>query len=902
MADPFSLAAGIVALLATANRIVNGLSKLAETWEDAPQDFLSIRMSMEHMIYCLGTAMSLIEEHSSLYTNEIKSMLSDIAWQFKLLQDVVDKCLRGNIKKWITRLQWLFQKQRIKGFMTKLEALKSSVSLVLQVAQLAKEQGGLSRFKNYRISKLRQDAISTIKQARNQTLRLAVQGYTPHLIENQQDRKLVKYEEQPIDMANWLAVKLSAPPSEKAVGDSSQSHLQVLPSISALPALLPIKKPTWTKGSSKSSYMFKADEVNTGLVERYGIKSEMRSPRQINGALTMNTVEITKPHDPLPFKPYELQMVASLSAVSQSIPKRGWSIDKSPFWVLEPATTLDRLLQQWTTLKEAQVREILVGDFDTNTKSREGEELAFEIDGDSDGDQDGDHNEDEEADTVFLSGDENQEPSPGPPQHPPTPPSNNLGRPWSNSNEDAHWMEEVRPYLGSRRPNIPAKTSKMPAHQAYVEEERNAAAPDNQGGDTSRRNPFTWLPRQSYPNAPNNHGPIPRQGEAAGYRAQFPNPFHTQPWGQHVNPEPFAQNYHPGAHMPWPNAQPYYHPYGFPANPVQQPFHNLNAPPHNQAEANKDSFDLQQTIKELEEGIAKRYQAERDRDQEIERFRNREREVENEREKEREKLENEKEKFIREDAVKTYQKTLREKEDERNRLKEELLRETEITQDRETRMRVKMEKEIRASINMETQRQEEEKSRFRLEMEIELAREKLWKLEKAESKPKQSSGPERTTETDRPWLEAALHQTALQEHQAKLLGEIQALAGSLQRQQAELPGDIKKLVRAAVAEEKTESQLPRVEIAQPVLGALAYQVFDDWGEKQGGDDGESALSGDDNESVESDSNDKLVIDTAKRHDYAEGRQSPEGISWSILRPALITLVTAIPLYIITRQL
>jgi hypothetical protein len=328
----------------------------------------------------------------------------------------------------------------------------------------------------------------------------------------------------------------------------------------------------------------------------------------------------------------------------------------------------------------------------------------------------------------------------------------------------------------------------------------------------------------------------------------------------------------------------------------------LNAPPHNQAEANKDSFDLQQTIKELEEGIAKRYQAERDRDQEIERFRNREREVENEREKEREKLENEKEKFIREDAVKTYQKTLREKEDERNRLKEELLRETEITQDRETRMRVKMEKEIRASINMETQRQEEEKSRFRLEMEIELAREKLWKLEKAESKPKQSSGPERTAETDRPWLEAALHQTALQEHQAKLLGEIQALAGSLQRQQAELPGDIKKLVRAAVAEEKTESQLPRVEIAQPVLGALAYQVFDDWGEKQGGDDGESALSGDDNESVESDSNDKLVIDTAKRHDYAEGRQSPEGISWSILRPALITLVTAIPLYIITRQL
>lgn len=141
MADPFSVATSVIALLAAGYSISSGLSEIADTWRDAPQELSYVQMSMQHMTNCLSAVMSLIDNHSHLYTKGIESMLSDIAWQFKLLQDVVGKCLRGKKRKWMLKLQWLFKKKRIDGFMSKLEALKSSALLILQVAQLAKEQG-----------------------------------------------------------------------------------------------------------------------------------------------------------------------------------------------------------------------------------------------------------------------------------------------------------------------------------------------------------------------------------------------------------------------------------------------------------------------------------------------------------------------------------------------------------------------------------------------------------------------------------------------------------------------------------------------------------------------------------------------------------------------------------------
>lgn len=228
-----------------------------------------------------------------------------------------------------------------------------------------------------------------------------------------------------------------------------------------------------------------------------------------------------------------------------------------------------------------------------------------------------------------------------------------------------------------------------------------------------------------------------------------------------------------------------------------------------------------------------------------------------------------------------YQTSVREKEDERSRLREDLLRERKREEEERTAMILRMENEIRASISEGAQRQEAERRQVRLEMENELAKERLRKLGPADDEPRQSSGPEITSGANQSSRQAELQQTALQEYQAKLLGEAQALAESLQRQQAELQGDIKRLhTTATAADERKESQSPGNETSQPVQGALAYQVFDDSEDEQGDDSEEGALSSDQSEVSESD--EETVTDSDGRHN--SGRIRHQGLRVPCSRP------------------
>ena len=82
-------------------------------------------------------------------------------------------------------------------------------------------------------------------------------------------------------MANWMAVTLSAPPLGRAVSKTSRNYPQELQRLREGPQLLPVKKPTRLEGSSRSSYVFKADEVDMDVLEKYGMKLQLRSPREV---------------------------------------------------------------------------------------------------------------------------------------------------------------------------------------------------------------------------------------------------------------------------------------------------------------------------------------------------------------------------------------------------------------------------------------------------------------------------------------------------------------------------------------------------------------------------------------------------------------------------------------------
>jgi hypothetical protein len=138
MADPLSIAAGIASVVGTGLKIAVQLNTIVDTVRDAPTEMSHVAQQIEHLSDLLGFTFQLMEENEWLYRQRLTFMLRDIRWQFKIIQDVVEKCVSGN--KRMKRLRWLFKSRRVGELMRKLEALKSTMMLTLQVAQLAERE------------------------------------------------------------------------------------------------------------------------------------------------------------------------------------------------------------------------------------------------------------------------------------------------------------------------------------------------------------------------------------------------------------------------------------------------------------------------------------------------------------------------------------------------------------------------------------------------------------------------------------------------------------------------------------------------------------------------------------------------------------------------------------------
>jgi hypothetical protein len=348
--------------------------------------------------------------------------------------------------------------------------------------------------------------------------------------------------------------------------------------------------------------------------------------------------------------------------------------------------------------------------------------------------------------------------------------------------------------------------------------------------------------------------------------------------------------------VPWPYAQPYNPYHGYPTPYAagygnyyahQQPFHYPNHQPQQHQQANEEVADLRRKLEELQAAMAtqttanERKRADSPRDAWLEMEREWERRTQQEAVKER---------LVRAEAMEMQQRTLRQQEDERKRMREELLREREQEEEDKRVMFMKLEAEIRAKIRAETQQQESERRQFHLEMEHEKAMERLWKLRHTENAPKVESW-EITTEPDHGSHQETTQQTRLQEHQARLIGEVQALAESLRRQQAELQGDIRRLHTTTAVpggdpgtnKMNEDLQMQKTEGTHRLLEALAYQVFDDseaeqWDEEE---DDEDEVSSDDSQSEISQSEDISVIDAHERRGQLRhgGLQIPCSRPW-----------------------
>lgn len=144
MADPFSLAASVVGVAVAAFQTSKKLHDLVQDFKEAPGQLYILAEKIERDATLLKCAVELIQDHDALYKDELKGLIRDVNGQFANISSLIDKLLpkstrsRGYKLKQMVRAIW--QSKKIEDITLQLEALRSTLALILNVAQYAEQR------------------------------------------------------------------------------------------------------------------------------------------------------------------------------------------------------------------------------------------------------------------------------------------------------------------------------------------------------------------------------------------------------------------------------------------------------------------------------------------------------------------------------------------------------------------------------------------------------------------------------------------------------------------------------------------------------------------------------------------------------------------------------------------
>lgn len=143
MADPFSLAASVVGVAATAVTVSKKLHDLVQAFEDAPKHIDTLADQIEHNAILLRVTVQLIDDHGGIFKDELRGVVHDVNAKFSVINGLFAKIFqRSRIRhrkrdKLKTMVVAFWSSKKIEELMSKLEAVRSMLGVILSVAQLA---------------------------------------------------------------------------------------------------------------------------------------------------------------------------------------------------------------------------------------------------------------------------------------------------------------------------------------------------------------------------------------------------------------------------------------------------------------------------------------------------------------------------------------------------------------------------------------------------------------------------------------------------------------------------------------------------------------------------------------------------------------------------------------------
>ncbi|KAJ3456356.1 hypothetical protein MRS44_016379 [Fusarium solani] len=142
MADPLSIAASVVGLVAAAGKVYGVLSNFVSTAADAPSSAASVLGTVEQMKLTLSSVQSLIDSIESLdpsrkaliQLDHLSIVITHSVLTISELESIV--CPKDGL---MHRLRWAWSEKRVMGLLPRLESQKSSLSLMVAVLQSKSE-------------------------------------------------------------------------------------------------------------------------------------------------------------------------------------------------------------------------------------------------------------------------------------------------------------------------------------------------------------------------------------------------------------------------------------------------------------------------------------------------------------------------------------------------------------------------------------------------------------------------------------------------------------------------------------------------------------------------------------------------------------------------------------------
>ncbi|RTE83512.1 hypothetical protein BHE90_001906 [Fusarium euwallaceae] len=142
MADPLSIAASVVGLVAAAGKVYGVLSNFVSTAADAPSSAASVLLTVEQMKMTLSSVQSLIDSIESLdpsrkaliQLDHLSIVITHSVLTISELESLV--CPKDGL---MHRLRWAWSEKKVMGLLPRLESQKSSLSLMVAVLQSKSE-------------------------------------------------------------------------------------------------------------------------------------------------------------------------------------------------------------------------------------------------------------------------------------------------------------------------------------------------------------------------------------------------------------------------------------------------------------------------------------------------------------------------------------------------------------------------------------------------------------------------------------------------------------------------------------------------------------------------------------------------------------------------------------------